>query len=130
MPRTASPHPTEMELKILKILWRIGPATVREVREELAALSDPAYTTVMTLMGIMTKKGYLSRRKKGPGYVYRPRVTEESVKKTMLSDLVDRAFEGSTLSVMLNLIETEGIRSEELEELRKLIDKKRKEESK
>jgi len=116
-----------MELKILKNLWRIGPATVREVREQLAESHDPAYTTVMTLMGIMTMKGYLSRQKKGLGYVYRPRVTEESVKKTMLSNLVDRVFDGSTLSVMLNLIEIEDI---PLEELRKLIDKKRKEESK
>ena len=53
MARSPSQHPTELELEILKVLWRIGPATVRTVREELAAVRELAYTSVMTMMTIM-----------------------------------------------------------------------------
>lgn len=124
MARSPSQHPTELELEILKVLWRIGPATVRIVREELAAVRELAYTSVMTVMTIMTKKGYLNRRKKGSGYVYRAKVSEESTKHAMLSDLVERAFEGSAAALMVNLLEKEKVKPGELDELRRLIDEK------
>ena len=130
MARPSSPHPTELEFEILKILWRVGPATVREVREELASFRDLAYTSVMTIMTIMTDKGYLSRRKKGSGYVYRARAAEDSTKHAMLSDLVDRAFEGSAGALMLNLLEKSSVKPGEIEELRELIAKRAKEGSK
>jgi BlaI family transcriptional regulator, penicillinase repressor len=130
MARSPSQHPTELELEILKVLWRIGPATVRTVREELAAVRELAYTSVMTMMTIMTKKGYLSRRKKGPGYLYRATISEETTKHAMLFDLVDRAFEGSAAALMVNLLEKEKVKPGELDELRRLIDEKAKEGSK
>jgi len=130
MARSPSQHPTELELEILKVLWRIGPAPVRTVREELSAVRDLAYTSVMTIMTIMTKKGYLSRRKRGTGYVYRAKVSEDSTKHAMLSDLVDRAFEGSATALMLNFLDKETVKLEELEQLRRLIEQKAKEGSK
>ncbi len=127
MARPVSRYPTELELEILKILWREGEGTVREVQEALIPFRQLAYTSVMTIMDIMFKKGYLRRKKVGKGYNYIPRVTEEKTTRGMLSDLVDRAFEGSARSVMLNLLETRDMNSKELSELRSLLDRKIKE---
>lgn len=129
MPRPASRHPTHLELEILKVLWGIGPATVRQVREGLAATRPLAYTSVLTMMNIMTRKGYLGRRKATGGYVYRPRVSEHDTARKMLQDLVDRVFDGSTAAVMLNLLETDDLDSNELSRLRKLINRKAKEQT-
>ena len=128
MARNPSPHPTELEFEILKILWSRGPSTVREVREELADFRELAHTSVMTTMTIMTKKGYLARKKEGMGYVYRAKIEESSTKRKMVSDMVDRAFEGSASALLLNLLEKEKISGDELDALRKLIDQKSREE--
>ena len=81
MARSTSKHPTELELEILKVLWRDGPLTGRQVRDRLAEVRDLAYTTVMTVMGIMEDKGYLKRKKFGKTFIYSPRVTEAATKK-------------------------------------------------
>jgi predicted transcriptional regulator len=127
MARPVSRHPTELELEILKILWRESPVNVRHVQEALVGFRTLAYTSVMTIMGIMTRKGYLKRTKVGNGYQYRPRVTEEETLRNMVGDLVDRAFEGSAKSMVLNLIETRELDPAELAELRSLLSRKMKE---
>jgi len=127
MARPASKHPTELELMILKILWRDGPATVRTVREVLADQRDLAYTSVMTIMNIMKDKGYLKRAKQDGSYVYQPRISEQMTSRRMLGDLVDRVFDGSAMMVMLDLLETSDIDTEELKQLRTLIGRKAKE---
>lgn len=122
MARPASNHPTELELEILKILWRDGPAVVQHVRDALAPERKLAYSSVITIMNIMTDKGYLSRVKDGKGYRYKARIKAEKTKRQMLADLVDRAFDGSAAAVMLNLIETQGLEKDELERLRAVLD--------
>lgn len=129
MARPPSKHPTELELEILKIIWRDGPATVRTVRDALTDYRDLAYTSVMTIMNIMLAKGYLKRAKQGGSYVYRPQVSEQATTRRMLSDLVDRAFDGSAMAVMFNLLETSDIDAEELKKLRRLVGRKAKEKS-
>ncbi len=129
MARPASKHPTQLELEILKILWRDGPANVRAVRDALAVSRDLAYTSVMTTMNIMTKKGFLRRSKDGPTWVYHPRITQKATSHRMLGDLVDRLFDGSTALAMTNLLETSDINRDELEELRAMLIKKAQEES-
>jgi BlaI family penicillinase repressor len=124
MARPASRHPTELELEILKILWRDGPSSVRHVREALTGFRDLAYTSVMTIMTIMTRKRYLRRSKAEGGYVYRARITQESTTGRMLRDLVNRAFDGSAAALMLNLLETNEIDAHELKRLRELINEK------
>lgn len=124
MARPASKYPTELELMILKIIWRDGPATVRVVRDMLAKQRDLAYTSVMTIMNIMRGKGYLKRVKKNGSYVYQTRISEEVTSRRMLGDLVNRVFDGSVSAVMLNLLETSNIDAEELKEIRKLISQK------
>jgi len=124
MARPASTHPTELELEILKILWRDGPATVRHVREALGDQRKLAHTTVMTMMTIMTDKGYLRRRKTTGGYRYEPKLERESTASRMIQDVVKRAFDGSTKAAVLQLIETGDIEEGELQELRRLIARK------
>ncbi len=129
MPRTTSKHPTELELEILKVLWRIGPATVKQVREELATVRDLAYTTVMTMMTILDGKGYVTRAKDGRSFIYEATYHEQKASKNMLQDVVDRLFGGSTKAVMQHLIETSELDEAELKQIRSLINRKAREKS-
>ena len=122
MARPTSHHPTELELEILKILWRDGPSSVRQVRDALAARRPLAYTSVMTIMTIMTRKKHLRRRKRNGAFTYTACIGEKATLGGMLRDLIDRVFNGSTTAVMQNLL-TDDIDAEELARLRELIDK-------
>jgi BlaI family penicillinase repressor len=131
MARPTSSHPTELELEILKIIWRDGPLSVRQVRDALKAERPLAHTSVMTIMNIMTRKKYLRRQKSEAGgsgataYIYSARVGEKTTLGKMLRDLVDRVFGGSTSAVMQNLL-TNDLDAKELAELRDLIERKSK----
>ncbi len=127
MSRSPSKHPTELELEILKVLWQLGPATVRQVRDALAPVRDLAYTTVMTVMTIMTGKGYVTRMKDGRSFVYSSVYREEKASRNMLQDVVDRLFGGSTTAVMQHLLETSDLDDEELKKIRSLINRKTRE---
>ena len=129
MARSASRHPTELELEILKVLWQLGSATVRQVRDELAAVRDLAYTTVMTVMTIMDGKGYVSRVKDGRSFVYRALYHEQKASRNMLQDVVDRVFGGSASAVMQHLLETSDLDDDELKQIRSLINRKSREKS-
>lgn len=124
MARPASSHPTELELEILKVLWRLGPSTVRQVREELEPTRKLAHTSVITMMTIMIEKGYLVRDEEVNPHAYRARVTSKSIRRRMLGDLVHRAFDGSPVALMLNLLETSDLKEEELVELRRRLEAK------
>jgi len=127
MARPASKHPTTLELEILKVLWRRSPLPVREVREGLAETRRLAYNSVMTVMNIMVDKGYLRREKEGASYLYRPTVTRRSTTRRMLRDLVDRVFDGSAATVMVNLLESSDLDKDEMARLRELLRSKPKE---
>ena len=127
MARQVSRFPTELELEILKILWREGPSSVRLVRQDLVLFRDLAHTSVMTMMGIMTEKGYLKRTRQGKSYIYEPDVTREKITGAMLADMVDRVFQGSLTSVMIRLLEMDRIDQNALAKLRQLIEDKSRE---
>ena len=124
MARNTSKYPTELELEILKILWRDGQATVRQVRKKLVSFRKLAYTSVMTMMSIMTEKGYLKRAKEGNYYVYKPKISEQETTHGILSDIVERLFDGSAAAAMVNLLETRDIDEDEMKQLRELIKQK------
>jgi predicted transcriptional regulator len=130
MARPASRHPTELELRILKVLWREGRATVRAVRDALAAGGrELAYTSVMTVMNIMARKRYLSRARDGGSFVYRTRVEEEDTSRRMLRDMVRRVFGGSPAALVMNLLETADVDERELEVLREMVNRKAREDT-
>ena len=127
MARPRSRYPTELELEILKVLWRQGPLNGRQVRDALAAgqghrVRDLAHTSVLTILNIMVRKGYLRRIKQGRSHVYRPTPTEEHISNSMLSDLVTRVFDGSAHNVVSNLIKSHDIDEAELERIRRTIE--------
>lgn len=130
MARTASVHPTELELLLLKVLWERAPLPVREIRQALADDGrDLAHTTVITTLNVMVRKKYLKRTRAGKACLFEPRVTRERVSKGMLGDLLQRVFDGSAAAVVLSLFDAAEVKPDELKELRKIIDRKSKEQS-
>lgn len=128
MARPASEHPTELELSILKVLWQEAPKTVDDVREALAVAGRAlTHSTVITIMNIMVRKGYLQRAKKGRAFEFTPVLQEDSVGQSMVQDLLSRVFDGSAHSLVLQLLETADVDSTELRAIRQLINRKVKE---
>lgn len=127
MARPASRYPTELELQILKILWRDGEASVQHVRSALAdeVARDIARTSVVTTLNIMTDKELVLRVQRGKAYYFTAAITQGDVSQGMLSDLVDRLFDGSAEALVLNLLETEHVDDDEHRALRRLINRKR-----
>lgn len=119
--------PAELELKILKILWREGALRVRDVRRRLAEEGrDLAHTTVVTTLNTMVDKGFATRTQELNAYVFEACVSEDDVSQGMLSDFVDRVFDGSAVSLFVNLVDSEQFDSQEFAELRRLINQKAK----
>ena len=132
MPRSESEHPTELELEILKILWDESPLPVREVRARLEAEADRplAHSSVITMLNIMHRKGFLRRKKAGKAFLFSPKVEKDRVTGKMMGDLLLRVFDDSPSAMVLNLLETADLDADELAELRKLINRKVKERQK
>ena len=128
MPRVESEHPTELELDILKVLWSESPLPVREVRERLAEAGRPlAHSSVITMLNIMHRKGFLRRKKEGKSFLFAPKAEREQVTGDMTRDLMSRAFDGSAKALVLNLLNSAELNEEELAEVRRLIARKTKE---
>lgn len=128
MARPSSEYPTELELQILKILWDESPLPVREIRTRLAQQGrDIAHTSVITTLNTMYHKKYLKRSRQGNAFLFAPRVVSEEVSRQMLGDIVDRVFDGSAAAVMLSLLDCSDIEEEDLKELRRLFNRKVKE---
>lgn len=130
MARPPSEHPTEMELQILRVLWEDSPLLVRDIRTALAAAGRAiAHTSVITALNAMVDKSYLARKKQGKSYLFSPRVSREQVSEGMLGDVVRRVFDGSPAAVMLSLFNCAEVDADELKELRRIINRKMKEQS-
>lgn len=129
MARPGSDHPTDLELEILKVLWEEAPLPVRDVRErlEMQANRPLTHSTVITMLNIMVRKGFVRRKKEGKAFLFTPRVEKRSVTGGFVGDLVSRVFEGSPTAMILNLLEMTDLDADELTELRKLINRKVKE---
>jgi BlaI family transcriptional regulator, penicillinase repressor len=127
MARRGSKHPTDLELEILKALWALGPCSVKQIQERLAASRGLAYTTVVTMLTIMANKRFVRKRRLRNGYVYEALVPRDKASGNMLQDLIDRVFDGSTLAVVQSLLVTTDIDAEELTQIRRLINRKAKE---
>jgi BlaI family transcriptional regulator, penicillinase repressor len=117
---------TDQELEIMKIVWQRGTATVRDVYEELLKSRKIAYTTVMTMMGILEQKGRLSKTQRDRAYVYSPTEPQGEVVSSMVHDFLKRVFDGSAKPLLVHLLENKNISQEELDEISKLAKKRRK----
>jgi BlaI family transcriptional regulator, penicillinase repressor len=127
--RPGSEYPTELELEILKVLWDESPLPVRDVRRRLEeqAKRPLTHSSVITMLNIMVRKGYLKRQKQGKAFFFSPRVERQRVSGGIVGDLLARLFNGSPAAMVLNLIETADLDHDEMGELRRLINRKAKE---
>jgi predicted transcriptional regulator len=122
--KARKPVLTEHELAIMQIVWQRPAVTVRDVYEELLKRRKIAYTTVMTMMGILEAKGYLKRNRDAKAYVYRPTKGKSKVLASMVSDFVNRVFDGSAKPLLVHLVENEHLSQEELDEIAGLLKEK------
>lgn len=122
MARPGSEHPTPAELEVLQVLWDRGPATVREVLEILNEKKQRAYTSVMSLLNVMTEKGLLERQPQGRAFLYSPTQAREETLSGMVGDLLERAFAGSTNALVTHLLAEAQPSARELDEIHKLIE--------
>ncbi len=111
---------TEHELEIMKIIWDLERATVREVYEKILKSRRVAYTTVMTMMKILETKGYLKKTQEERAYIYRPSQPKQNVIRGMVSDFVNRVFNGSAEPLLVHLVAEEGLTEKELGEIARL----------
>jgi BlaI family transcriptional regulator, penicillinase repressor len=117
------PHPTltAQELAIMKVVWRLGAATVRDVYHTLLEERHIAYTTVMTMMNILEAKGYLKKEKHDRAYRYRPARPERAVITSMVREFVSRVFDGATRPLLVHLVKDGRLSAAEKQELLRLI---------
>jgi predicted transcriptional regulator len=119
------PKPSDLELQVLTVLWDRGPSTVREV---LAAMPDRkrrAYTSVLSVMQVMEKKGLLTHDSQGRAHVYKPTVTRSQTLRPMLRALVRNVFGGSTASAVQHLLRETDVKDDELAEIGRLLDEQK-----
>jgi BlaI family penicillinase repressor len=112
---------TDQELEIMKVVWERGSATVREVYEELLKHRKIAYTTVMTMMGILEQKGRLNKEASERAYVYTPAEPQGKVVGSMVKDFIARMFNGSAQPLLVHLAENRHLRQEDLDEISRLL---------
>ena len=122
MPENELPRPTDAELEILKVLWRRGPSTVREVFETLGETRGTGYTTVLKLMQIMADKGLVVRDESERAHRYEAAAPEEETQRRLVGDLLRKAFDGSARKLVLQALSAERATAEELTEIRRLLD--------
>jgi BlaI family penicillinase repressor len=117
--RAMSPAETE----ILRLIWQLGEATVQQIQEALPAHRKVAYKTVQTLLRRLEDKGYLTHRVEGKAHVFCPAVKREAVVKRTVLDFLDRLFGGDPRPLMQFLAREGHVDAQDIEELKKLIDK-------
>jgi len=115
---------TAAELEMMNVIWRIGPCSVAQVREQLLPERDLAYTSVSTIVRILEQKGYLTSRKKGRGHSYEAAVSKAKYQAMSLKQLVSNVFDGAPSMLVQRLFESETLTSNDLEQIKTLLRKK------
>lgn len=124
MARPASSQPTEVELQILRILWQSGGSTAREVHNGLAAVEakETNYSTTVKMLAVMLEKGLVKRDESVSPQVYRAAVSQKVTQRRMLGDLIDKVYDGSALSLVLQALSSRKATVDELNEVRRMLD--------
>jgi predicted transcriptional regulator len=122
MTRRKSDTLTAQELEIMKVIWPLGRATVRDVYDALKARRAIAYTTVQTMMNILEGKGHLRKDVGDKAHVYVPVRAQQLVVGSMVRDFVNRVFDGSARPLLVHLLKQKGLTDRERRDLQKLLD--------
>lgn len=124
MAAEADPSLSDLQLDLMRVLWRLGEASTAEVAEALAPERRLAHTTVATLLGRLEKRGLISARREGRQWVYRAEIEEGSVRRSMVSSLLGSLFGGDAKALVAHLVREEEIAADDLDELNRLIDRR------
>ena len=111
--------PTDAELAILRVLWSRGPSTVRQIAEDMGR--EAGYTTILKLLQIMTEKRLVVRDEAERTHVYEAAYTQDQTQRQLVTDLLERAFEGSAAKLVLQALAASKTSPEELAEIKKLL---------
>ncbi|HRK72670.1 MAG TPA: BlaI/MecI/CopY family transcriptional regulator [Rhodothermales bacterium] len=111
----------EAEWEILQAIWQLGEATVSQVHEHIRSQRDVAYTTIMTLMKRLSEKGYLSYTVRGQAYVYHANMEPDAFKNAMVSEVVEKIFNGSSLALAQTLFKQETFSEADRAEIESLL---------
>ena len=112
----------ETEMEVLRHVWQLKSATVAQVQKRILTSRQVAYTTIMTVMKKLSDKGYLSYEKDGATYVYSAARSQEDVQQSLITNLIDQAFEGSSAALIQTLVKKEALSEKERQNILKLIE--------
>lgn len=118
--KPSPPRPTDTELRLLKILWQQGPATVRAIWTHLG--SDVGYTTVLKLLQIMRDKGLVTRDEQATSHIYAAALSEAETQTDLVGGFIDRVFAGSTSRLVMHALGSKSVSPDELKAIRHLLD--------
>ena len=113
---------TRQELQIMKVVWELKNATVKEVCDTMSQMKPVAYTTILTLMGILEEKGALVHTRSGRAFVYSPLLSRQQATRNQVRDVINRFFDGKPEGLVEDVLENETIASDQLEALRNLVE--------
>ncbi len=122
MRKSGPVQPTAVELQILRILWELGPSPVREIHARLNADKGTIYSTTGKMLSVMLEKGLVRRDENTSPLIYRAAFSRETAGKRMLSDLIDKVYDGAAMSLVLQALASTRATKEELDEVRRLLD--------
>ncbi len=125
MARGSNRRPTDGELAILQVLWAMGPATVSTIQEKLEESRPTGYTTVLKLLQIMLEKGLVTRDETERRHVYAAKEKERVMKRSLVADLAQRAFGGSTAKLVMQALSEEDLSDRDRAEIETLLKKMR-----
>jgi BlaI family transcriptional regulator, penicillinase repressor len=117
----------ELQLAVMNVMWELGEATVGQVRDQLPAEKELAYTTVLSVMQKLEKAGWLKHRSDGRTYIYAPRRSREDAERSALRQFTERTFGGDPLMLFQHLLDDDRMTESELAEFRKMLERRRKE---
>ena len=123
MPRRPSPYPTDVELMILRVLWRQGPSPVGIIHRAVKEIRRTSYSTTLKMVQVMFDKGLLVRDESIRPHIYRPAIPQEETQSNLIDDLVQKAFGGAAEHLVVQALSSRKISREELANIRKLIDR-------
>jgi BlaI family transcriptional regulator, penicillinase repressor len=116
-------RPTKLELAILKVLWEVGPRSVRDIQGILNEAKPTGYTTVLKMLQIMTEKGLVERDETVRPQIYRAKYSQEQTQRHLVTDLLDRAFGGSVKALVMQALAGKKSSAKDLDAIEKLLDR-------
>jgi len=122
MPRHSSKQPTEVELEILRVLWKAETASSREVHEQLAKLRDTNFSTTVKMLAVMADKGMVSRDESSRPIQFRAAKSKEKTQSGILRNLIRKAYDGSASSLVMQALSSQKASRQELQQIRELLD--------